>query len=168
MEPVVNSQKSSAQDLSKLAPVKSKDELAPEVQKLYDAVYQKTLGLIHGPINANIVIDPNTIIIILSSAMEIAEKLLNVNGKSYSGAEKKTAVLTVTKMIIHDLAANNVIPVDVANQVNQQIDLWGNVAIDLAISAANHVYEFGQKFVKDAKATGCSAACKKDCCCCLF
>lgn len=168
MESLVSPQKPNAELLVKLNPVKSKEDLAPELKKLYDAVYAKTISMVHGPITVNTFIDPNTILIILSSSMQIAEGLIGVNGKKYTGPEKKAAVLTVTKMIIHDLAANGVMPVEAANEVNKQIDLWGNVAIDLAIGAANHVYEFSKEFIKDAKTSGCNAACKENCCCCLF
>ena len=37
--------------------------------------------------------------------------------------------------------------------------------MDLAVDAANLVFDLGQKAVENVKAKGCKKACAEDCCC---
>lgn len=123
----------------------------PELQALHDALYEKikqmTCGQAFNPSQ-----DPQIMQAILESAMQMIEKLRKTDGTSYTGAEKKTMAIAIIKWVITDLGKNGVIPKDIAAEVTLAISILGGPAIDLAVAAANGLYNFGKKVVADIEA----------------
>ena len=144
------------------------NKLPAEFQDLHDALYKKISSMVGGNLSANNIMDPDMIKIIIISAMTIVEKLKNDSGGAYSGPEKKKIVLMLIKTVMNDLAKNGKVTPEIAKLVNENIDTWGGLAIDVAVAAGNRAFDIGQRFVQDVEAGGCISACKKDCCCCIM
>lgn len=147
--------------------VVTNNNLTPEFRQLHDAVYGKVMSIIQGHQAIDLKNDPSLLVSIFQSAMEIVERAKTSSNKPYTGPEKKQLVIGLIQTIISDLAKNKIIPIDVANTVNGIVATIAPVAIDLAVAAANRVFDIGQKFVQDVKKDGCKATCKKACCCCI-
>lgn len=147
----------------------------PEYKALYDALYQKISALVAGGHVIDIRKDPTTLRIMIESAMTIVENFQDINKQGLSGPEKKRIALTLIKCVITDLGKNGKIDPAAVQEINDNIDFWGGIAMDVAVDAIKLMFQIGQgvlvdaeAFAKDAKTVGCSQACKKDCCCGLF
>jgi len=138
-------------------------QLPVELQGAYDALYKKISGMIAGH-TIDLKSDPTTLRVIIEAAMAIVEQCRDSNGNTWSGPEKKRYALTLIKYIFRDLAANGVLDPAVASELSANIDFFGGVVMDVAIDAIKGMFNIGQTFIQDARATGCKAACAKDCC----
>lgn len=107
--------------------------------------------------------DPTVIRVLIQSAMTVVEEFKNSDGKGWNGPEKKRIALSLIQYIIHDLSVNGKINPATAEAINDNIYFIG-IAIDVAVDAANLMFNVGQNFVKDAKTSGCKASCRKNCC----
>ncbi len=138
-----------------------------EWQDLHDALYGKIKSMVGGG-GWDLRKDPTTIRIIIQSAMTAVEKLRQTDGSAYTGAEKRAIALRIIKWVIDDLAKDNIIPKDVADEVNANIDFFGGVAIDMAIAAGKEALKIGQKIIADIKeqqaAADTGVATTKKCC----
>lgn len=154
----------------------SETELPPEYKGLYDSLYKKISGMIGGTV-IDLRNDPTTMRILLESAMIIVENFrvtpeasisTSLSPKPLSGPEKRRLAVTLTKMVITDLAKNGKIDPIVARDINLNIDFWGGIAMDIAISASKKLFDYGKEIVDDAQAKGCGASCKENCGCCII
>lgn len=141
------------------------NDVPKEFQDLHDALYGQIKFLVSGG-NFDIRKNTNVIRIVMQSAMEIVEKLRGKNGKTYSGVEKKQIVIRVTKWVIDDLAKDNIIPRDIADNVIAAIDLLGDVVIDMTVAAAKNLINVGQKIIEEVKTAAADdgVAGKSKCC----
>ncbi len=140
-------------------------DVPPELQVLYNQLYNKIELLVSGGPIVDITKDPTVLRLIIQSVMVCVENFKDVNGQGWSGSEKKRITIVLTKFIINDLAVKGKIDPVLAQQLIGDIEFYGGAAIDLAVSLGKTLYKKEQEFAQDAQEKGCSAACKKDCCC---
>lgn len=147
------------------------NELPIEYRALYDSLYKKISGLVSGSHVIDIRNDPATLRIIIESTMTIVEGFRDTDNKVLSGPEKKRIALTLIKYVISDLNKSGKIDPIAAEEMIKNIDFWGGIAMDVAVDAIKIMFNIGQKvaaevgvFVEDTEKTGCSTACKKNCC----
>lgn len=131
-----------------------------EFQAVHDALYKKIKAMVGGE-TINLRNDPTIIRILLESAMVIVEKFRDENGKGYTGPEKKRIVIMVTKWVITDLGNEGVIDVELAKEINANIEFFGGVAVDLAVAGAKNLFDVGQQMIADDVARGgcCASIC---------
>jgi hypothetical protein len=143
-------------------------EVPEGLQKMYNDLYAKIdLMIVAGPNmsdSSRFLVVSNIVRICLQCVMVAVESYRTDKNEILAGAQKRQIALALIKYILNDLAVRGKIPRDIADEVILQIDLWGGLAMDLACDAAKRVIDIGQEFVADAKAEGCSSACKQNCC----
>jgi hypothetical protein len=138
-------------------------EVPPELQVLYNTLYDKIILIIGGH-TIDLKNDSTVLRVLIQTVMVIVENAKDVNGQGWNGPEKKRIALSLIKFVIHDLAVKGKIDPITAADIISNIDLFGGVAMDLAIDVAKGMFDIGQHFVEDAKKTGCKASCRKNCC----
>lgn len=138
-------------------------EIPPELQTLYNTLYNKIIFMIGGH-TIDLKNDPAMLRILIQSVMVIVENAKDINGTGWNGPEKKKIALLLIKYVIHDLAVKGKIDPVIASDIINNIDFFGGLAMDIAIDVAKGMFDIGQKFVTDAKTTGCKQSCRKNCC----
>jgi hypothetical protein len=143
--------------------------LPPEYQALYDTLYLKVSSMMAGHI-IDLKTDPTLLLVIIKSAMTIVESFRS-NDKPLDGTEKRCLALTLVKLTITDLAKNGKIGQENADDILKNIDLYGGITMDIAVSAAKGLFYIGGivkdevvEFATDAKKVGCKGSCAKNCC----
>ena len=144
--------------------VSLQNTLPPEYTALYSSIYDKILSITHGGQIVNFRSDSTTLRVMIESTITIVESFKDNNGNSLSGPEKRTLAINILKKVVNDLAANGKIKPEDALEINRDIDFYGGLVIDVAITAANKALAFGKEFVSDAKKTSCKESCKTNCC----
>lgn len=146
----------------------------PELyRELYSALYKKISSMIMGRSVVNLKTDPTLIKICIETTMTLVE---NFSGaQKLTGPEKKHIALEIIKCTFAQLSQDGKIDPHTAAEIINNIDMWGGIAMDIAIDAAKMAFYVGVKikdeaveFVADAKKIGCKQSCKKNCCCCFF
>lgn len=141
----------------------TREDLPRELKNLYDALYSKIESIVSTDVVIDIKNDPKYIKVIISSSMEIVEKFKNKNGKGWSGEDKKKHALSLIKLVIKELERDGKLEENVADEIIENIDFWGDLVIDIVIDVAKKVFDVGQEFAEDVSEKGCKIACKENC-----
>jgi len=136
------------------------ENLPEELKELYDNLYKKISDMVGGRVIDGRS-DVRLIKIILENSMEIVEKFRNQDGKGWSGYEKKEHALDMAKYIIWHLQSDGKIKDEVAATILDGLEIFGSVAIDMAIDAIKKVFDVGQDIVEK----GCEGCCERNKCC---
>lgn len=143
---------------------KSKD-LPAELKALYDILYSEINDVVKSGEFSVELSDLSTVRVLIESAMTIVENYRDADGNGWSGPEKKKYALMLIRLVIQDLAKEGKIDKAVAKEIVANLDVWGSLAMDIAVDAAKKLFDVGQEFVQDVQSQGFKSACKENCCC---
>jgi len=122
-----------------------------EWQQLHDSLYATIKSAAAGK-TWDLRRDATTIRTIIQSAMEIVDKFRKQDGKEYSGSEKKQIVIRIVTWVLDDLAKDNIVPRDIADNVIFSVEMLGGPMLDLAVTAAKGAVDIVQTQIAKAKA----------------
>ena len=155
--------------------VQTEVDIAPEFKVLSETIYSKISTMIRTGHLLDVKNDPNTIRLLIGTSMLIVQNYRTKDNQGLRGPEKKTLALTLIKLVIESLAKSGKIEKETATLLIMDIDLWGGVAMDVAVDTGKVIFNVGQgvakdaqNFGEDAKTVGCKQSCAKNCCCCLM
>ncbi len=129
--------------------IQSQDVLPPEFLNIYDEVYNIVKeNAASGTIKSAL---PRIISSAIMLAMQSSEHATTSGGEKIKGSEKKKMALALIKKIVSDMSKDGTISDGDAKFVLDNIDFWGGMAMDIAISAIKKVFDIGQEFVESGK-----------------
>lgn len=126
-------------------------DVPKEWQQLHDSLYATVKSAASGK-TWDMRRDATTIRIIMQSSMEIVDKFRKANGAEYSGSEKKQIVIKIVTWVLDDLATDNIVPRDIADNVIFSIEMLGGPMLDLAVSGAKGIIDIAQTQIAKARA----------------
>lgn len=147
--------------------------IPPEFKQLNDNLYNKISLLIGGGGQAVDILKDKTLMLnIVFTALTVVRAYRDANGEPLNNTQQKTITLTLIKCVIADLYKAGAIKQEDALMLINNSDMFFGIPIDVAFLAASGVVKVGEEIVDaaedlitDAKTMGCSASCKKNCCC---
>ena len=115
-------------------------DLPAELQDVYTILYKKIESIVAGKKPVDLRNDPTTMRILIQSAMVCVENVTDVNGKVWSGAEKKKYAIIMTKMILQNLANNGKLDKKSTQEIIDNWDFYGGLTMDLAIEGVTKLF----------------------------